>query len=381
MTSGPPTNTEKILVRGVNWLGDAIMSAPALQRLRLARPNARITLLTPAKLAGLWESQPFLDEVISFPANKSSLELARGLREKNFSTGIAFPNSIRSAMELWLAKIPTRVGRTRPLRGLFLTDSIPARAGAVPMRKLADDEVRRRVAENTAPIPISAAAHHIYDYLDLLAAIGIHGDVLPPRIAVSERQLEKFRERLAAEGLTGRQPLFGLNPGAEYGPAKRWPAERFVSAAVELAKKTNCRWLIFGGTTDVPLAETIAAQIRSATGDAKSALNLAGKTTLGELAAAIKLCKVVLTNDTGPMHLAYAVGTPLAVIFGSTSPELTGPWPAAPAKIIRAGAPCSPCFRRQCPIDLRCLTSIAPQTVVAAVLELSAQAPAQPKSP
>jgi heptosyltransferase-2 len=113
--------------------------------------------------------------------------------------------------------------------------------------------------------------------------------------------------------------LLGLNPGAEYGPAKRWPEERFVEAAQRLTAQTDCQWWIFGGGGDVPVAERIAAAIGQ-----DRAQSLAGKTSLRELCAAMKACSVVLTNDTGPMHVAAAVGTPVVVPFGSTSPELTG---------------------------------------------------------
>ena len=126
---------EKILVRGVNWLGDAVMSIPALQRLREARPNAHIALLAPEKLAGLWERQPFFDELILFSPSDSVWQTGRQLRAKQFTVGLAFPNSIRSALELWLAGIPRRVALARPFRSFFLTDPVAPRPGAVRMRK------------------------------------------------------------------------------------------------------------------------------------------------------------------------------------------------------------------------------------------------------
>jgi heptosyltransferase-2 len=163
-------------------------------------------------------------------------------------------------------------------------------------------------------------------------------------------------------------PWFGLNPGAEYGPAKRWPFERFASAAVALQKQTQCRWAIFGGAAERPLAAQIASQIAAAPGLAP-ALNLAGQTTLRELMAALKSCRLLLTNDSGPMHLAAALGTPLVVLFGSTSPELTAPPVSDRAQVVRAsGIPCSPCFLRQCPIDFRCMKTIEPAAAVAAAL-------------
>ena len=163
-------------------------------------------------------------------------------------------------------------------------------------------------------------------------------------------------------------PVFGLNPGAEYGPAKRWPVERFIAAAQEIQNRTNCVWLIFGGQND----KAVADKIQSAIGNRQSAiLNFAGKTSLRELMSLLKLCRVLLTNDSGPMHVAAALGTPVVVPFGSTSPELTGPGlPGDPRhRLLKSDAPCSPCFLRECPIDFRCLNGISVERVVEAVLE------------
>ena len=158
--------------------------------------------------------------------------------------------------------------------------------------------------------------------------------------------------------------LLGLNPGAEYGPAKRWPAESFAAVAREVSRKMpECLWLAFGGAGDRALCGDIARLA----GD--RVLNLAGKTSLRELMALLKLCRVVLTNDSGPMHVAAALGTPVVVPFGSTSPELTGPGlPGDPRhQLLKSAAPCSPCFRRTCPIDFRCMTGIGPERVIEAV--------------
>ena len=189
---------------------------------------------------------------------------------------------------------------------------------------------------------------------------------MAPRIDISEAEMEEVRGNFGLAREAGR-PWFGLNPGAEYGPAKRWPAERFVAAALALREKTHCRWVVFGGSGDLPLAESIAAGI--ARGAGEPALNLAGQTSLRQLAAALKICGLVLTNDTGPMHLAAAVGAPVTAIFGSTSPELTGPVFSARSQVVRWNAPCAPCFRRECPIDLRCLQRIETEQVIEAAMQ------------
>jgi heptosyltransferase II len=354
-----PLTAEKILVRSVNWLGDAVMTAPALLRLRQARPQARITLLSPAKLAGLWEGQPFVDEVLTFSGSETVWQIGRLLRGKRFDIGIAFPNSVRSALELCLARIPSRIGAGRRV---LLTQSIGRLATETGMRKRNAREIRERVRAGSQSESVPANAHHVHHYLHLVEALGASAEPLAPRIDVSAQAMEEARRKFGLTQSAG-QPWFGLNPGAEYGAAKRWPAERFVEAAVALRAKTNCRWVIFGGDGDRELAERIARDA------GEPILNLAGKTTLRELAAALKLCELVLTNDTGPMHLAAAVGARTLAIFGSTSPELSGPIFSPRARIVRQPVPCAPCFLRECPIDFRCLRGISAETVVVVAMD------------
>jgi heptosyltransferase-2 len=161
-------------------------------------------------------------------------------------------------------------------------------------------------------------------------------------------------------------PIFGINPGAEFGPAKRWPADRFGSTVVRLQELTHGAWILFGGPNDVTLTKQIANTI----GSAQPLLNLAGKTSLRELMALLRICRVLLTNDTGPMHLAAALGTPVVVPFGSTSPELTGPGDPADTRhqLLKSTVPCAPCFRRKCPIDFRCMHGLSVEKVAQAFM-------------
>jgi heptosyltransferase-2 len=363
---------EKILVRGVNWLGDAVMTTPALQRLREAQPNARISLLTHAKLADLWKHHPALHAVLTFQEGESVFAIAKRLRADRFSTALVLPNSPRSALEPFLARIPQRIGLARPWRNLLLTRRLAPRPEAVAMHKRSRSEIQWLIAGAalTPGPPPAASAHHLHQYLHLAAALGANPEPLPPHLAVTAEEVVTVRKRF---GFPGATPLFGLNAGAEYGPAKRWPRERFVAAAVELQRRLNCHWWIFGGQADEPLASGIAAEIAAAkAGPPDSVRCLSGQTSLRELCAALKACDVVLTNDTGPMHVAAAVGTPVVVPFGSTSPELTGPGlPGDPRhRLIQAQVPCSPCFRRECPIDFRCMNGISVESVVEAVTQV-----------
>jgi len=185
---------------------------------------------------------------------------------------------------------------------------------------------------------------------------------------VSPDELQAAKEKFGFATTT--RPIFGLNPGAEYGPAKRWPVEKIIAAAQAIQKQTDCIWLIFGGKGDTELAGRIAQEIQQPAASNQS-LNLAGQTSLRELMALLKLCRVLLSNDTGPTHVAAALGAPVVVPFGSTSPELTAPGlPGDPRhQFLRADAPCAPCFLRDCPIDFRCMNGISPERVVAAVLK------------
>ena len=371
---------EKILVRGVNWLGDAVMSIPALLRLREALPNAQISLLTREKLADLWEGHPAVDRVIPFSTNDGVWKVAAKLRAGHYQVGIALPNSHRCALELWLARIPDRIGYAAPLRNWMLTRLVPRHSDAAPMRKRSTSEVQQliRSAPSTTPQPIPIAAHQVHQYLHLAAALGANPKPLPPLLAFGEVEMDMVRKRF---GLPMGGFVFGVNPGAAYGPAKRWPRDRFVTAMVEIQRRTNCQWLVFGGNEDAELAEAVVNAVHRSLGEnmagsppRQPAMNLAGRTTLGELCALLKCCGLLLTNDTGPMHLAAAVGTPVIALFGSTSPELTAPGLPGDTRhrTLRSAVPCSPCFRRECPIDFRCMTGIGVDQVVQAVLELHA---------
>jgi heptosyltransferase-2 len=362
---------EKILVRGVNWLGDAIMSTPALRRLREARPRAHITLLTDEKLADLWRHFPAVDAVITFARNESVWSVANRLRPHHFQLGLILPNSHRAAFELWFARIPQRVGYAAPLRNWLLTQSIEPRTAAVRMRKRSTKEIDRLIHCPT-PAPRSPAppgVHHLFQYLNMVAALGASAEPLRPQLAVTDAEVDAAKNK---SKLAGEQPIFGLNAGAEYGPAKRWPKERFAAAAIEVQRRTNCRWLILGGPDDAELAGWIVGEIALHASRPTPPINLAGHTTLSELCALLKLCRVLLTNDTGPMHLGAAVGTPVVALFGSTSPGLTAPGlPGDPRHcVISSNVACSPCYRRECPIDFRCMRGITVEAVVSAVLNV-----------
>jgi heptosyltransferase II len=364
---------KKILVRGTNWLGDAVMTTPALIRLREQFRGAQITLLTPEKLRDLWPLHPAVDDILTFNANDGLIAIAGKLRAEKFDLALVLPNSPRSALEVFLAGIPQRIGYARPWRNAFLTRTVAARTEAVRMRKRSPAEINALIANppphSSRPAP---GAHQIHEYLHLAATLGANAAPLPPCLVVTAAEVEEaIRKFGLLEAVRDGRPVLGLNPGAEYGPAKRWPAEKFAAAARELSSRTDCVWVLFGGKSDL----TITSHIQSAIGNPQSAIiNLAGKTSLRELMALLRACRVLLTNDTGPMHVAAALDVPVVVPFGSTSPELTGPGlPGDPRhRLLLPDAPCSPCFLRECPIDFRCLNGLAVERVVEAVIRCGA---------
>jgi heptosyltransferase-2 len=364
---------QRVLIRSVNWLGDAVMTTPALMRLREKISGAHIALLAPEKLCELWLHHPAVDETIPFKTGENVFSVSRKLRAGKFDLALVLPNSPRSAIEIWLAGIPQRIGYAGRWRNFFLTQAVAPRAEAVKMRKRSVAEIHQLIAQPEIQIAnrksqiVNPLAHQIHEYLHLVAALGANSKPLPLKLFVEPEEIETVKKKFGLDEISN--PIFGLNPGAEYGPAKRWPVKRFIAAAKDIQQRTNCVWILFGGRGD----QQFTAQIASAIHDSRFTIHdLSGKTSLRELMALLKLCRVLLTNDTGPMHVAAALGTPVVVPFGSTSPELTGLGLPGDSRnrLIKSDAPCSPCFLRECPIDFRCMNGIGVEQVVEAVLEI-----------
>jgi heptosyltransferase-2 len=304
------------------------------------------------------------------------------IREKKFDTALIFPNSPRSALEMFLAAIPKRIGFARPWRRWLLTIAVAAGREQQAMRKLTTAEVERRIAKNPARgsavfVPHGdCAEHQIHHYLRLAAILGANPAPITPKLFLSDQEKTEARQFLASRfPASAIQITIGVNPGAEYGPAKRWPVEKFAAVLNTFGKtRPEVRWVLFGVEAD----RTLCDQIEGLAGIPM--LNLAGQTSLRQLMALTSQCAVLITNDTGPMHIAAAVGALVVVPFGSTSPVLTGPGlPGVPRhQLIVAQVGCSPCFRRTCPIDFRCMQSITPEQVTDA-LRIALEGSGSPK--
>lgn len=375
-----PAPPGKVLVRGVNWLGDAVMTTPALSRLREHLPEAQISLLAPSWLAPIWEHHPAIDSILQSTPGEGPLRVGRRLRLQKFDLALVLPNSPRSALETWLAGIPRRIGYARRWRNWFLTERVAPRVHAVSMRKRSVREIRQRSMEGglqvSPGVTFEPAAHQIHEYLALIAALGGDPSPVPPNLVATpdEAKAVEVKFHLAALTRHGR-PLIGLNPGAEYGPAKRWPIERFAAAARIIHTRTNAAFLIFGGRNDVPLAASLEAVLKThsqgAPNESFLTQNVSGQTTLRELMALLTHCNLLLTNDTGPMHVAAALRTPVLALFGSTAPGLTGPGLPGGSmhRLLQKPTPCAPCFRRVCPIDFRCMTGLSVERVADAAVQ------------
>jgi lipopolysaccharide heptosyltransferase II len=328
----------RILVRSSNWLGDAIMSVPAVRAIKNGRPDAHVTIAAPAKIAPMWKLVSEVDAIILL-SDDSLLTTIRLLRRQpSFDAAILFPNSLRVVLETWFSGIPRRVGYHGHARSWLLNQIIT--------------EPRR-------PGPLK---HQSTRYLRIAEELGAEMTATFP--------LPPFHQTLATPepgggGSTINHQLLklGLCPGAEYGPAKRWLPERFAEAAAKVAAQAPVQWVLFGTPKDAEIGDQIAAGL----GD--SCVNRIGQTTLDQLILALRECRLLLTNDTGTMHLASLLGVPVVAIFGSTEPRLTGPLGDRHI-VLRHHVECSPCFLRECPIDFRCMKAVAVQEVVDAVLSI-----------
>lgn len=322
----------KIVIRSSNWLGDAVMSTPAVQAIKRGRPDAHVTVLVKAKLADYWRRIPEVDAVLTIEPQDSVWDVARKLRG-HFDAAIVLPNSIRSALEPWLAGVPRRVGYPGKWRQKLLNQPLlPSRRKAKPQ----------------------PARHQVFHYLELARWIGAD---------ISENLLPSDFFPTAPRRPTSDAPIkIGLCPGAEYGPAKRWMPECFAHVANAVSAQRDVQWVLFGVAGDAPVGDEISRQIVG------NQANLIGKTTLAELMDRLSECSVVLTNDTGTMHLAAALGVPTVAIFGSTEPLLTAP--LGPGhRILRHQVECSPCFLRECPLDFRCMKAVGVEEAAQAVLD------------
>jgi heptosyltransferase-2 len=332
----------RILVRGANWVGDTVLTYPAVQQLKTLFPHSHLSILVSSPLVDLWKTFPYVDEIIPLQKEKGigslgrDLTVGRSLMERSFDLAVILPRSFRSAFQIYLARIPIRIGYRDKGRSFLLTHGIHR-----------TQEVLR--------------SHRVHYFQKLTEPLGEAGSYPTPRIFLREEDRRWAEQVLTDLNLSDGKLLIGMNPGATYGLAKCWYPDRFGDLGKRLCKKWDATLLLFGKEEERPIAREILKNSED------GGIDLTGKTSLLQLAALLERCQLLVTNDTGTMHVAAAVGTPVIALFGSTDPSVTGPWGNGHV-VVRKDVPCSPCLKRVCPADHRCMDLITVDEVEEAVI-------------
>jgi heptosyltransferase-2 len=339
----PLGNPGKILVRSTNWIGDAVMTSPALRTIRHNFPKAQINLLARPWVADLFAACPHLDHIHLYDKQEEhqgwqgKLRLAAALRAEQYDAAILLQNAFEAALLAYAARIPVRAGYNSDGRGLLLTDSV---------RRC--PEIKKR--------------HQVHYYQAMLAGLGLRRCADALELFLAPKAVQEAAVLLSQAGQAENEPLIGLNPGAAYGPAKCWPKEKYAALANTLTAR-GYRIAVFGTRADQQAAAKIAA------GAGRHVLDLTGKTNLAQAMACIARCHVFITNDSGLMHVAAALRIPIVAIFGSTDPVATGPF-CEHAVIVRKAMPCSPCLQPRCPQGhFQCMKQISVAEVEQAVVQ------------
>ena len=330
----------KILIRGTNWIGDAVMTIPALRELNRVFADSHLTLYTRPWAEGIFRDADFVDEILTFEKKKKhSLrelrEEADLLRREKFDLAILLTNSFESALVTNLARIPRRIGFNKDLRGLLLTDPI-----AVPEWK--------------------GRNHEVYYYLALAAETErrvLGRETIPNgepdiRLNVSGERSHQARKYLDAARVNFVKPIIALGVGSTNSRAKRWPADRFAALSDRLQNEIQANVLIVGSPDETDIAAAVANAA------SRPIIDLSGKTSLAEVTAILSVCDLFISNDMGLAHVAAATGTETIVIFGPTNDVTTRPF-GNNTSVVRHDVECSPCMLRDCPIDHRCMTRIS----------------------
>jgi heptosyltransferase-2 len=335
----------RILVRATNWVGDGVMSLPALEAVKGNFPSSSVTVLAKPWVLPLFEDHPAVDQTFPFEKGEGALtwlgeviRVIRWIREKRFDLAILFQNAFEAALLAYLGGVRFRVGYNTDGRGLLLTHSV-----------IRDSEVME--------------AHQTEYYLSILRAMGWQAESHNPSVHLRKNHLEKASHVLVSNGIGDGEPLIGLGPGAIFGWTKRWPPDRFAQIGDRAAEKWGARILLFGSAGERDVCEGVRKAMRY------PPLNLCGQTSLGEAMGLISRCHLFVTNDSGLMHISAGLGVPTVAIFGSTDPSATGPR-GSRARIVRHEVECAPCFKSDCPTDHRCMQSVKADEVWETMKEL-----------
>ena len=332
----------KIIVRAPNWIGDAVLSLPLLDWLHHNFPEGEIWIAGTEWVNGIYSSLEYLAGTIVLSRKsgpKDSKLSVREIQKYRFDIGLLLTNSFASALFFYLAKIPERWGYAHDGRGLLLTKGVKQS-------------------------PYEKPPHQLQSYLDLASKLGMESGPIKLHFPLTDEDKAQAKNLFSSLNIKPEKTIAILSPGASYGPAKRWPAEYFSELAERLQATFAAEIILVGAEDEAELAESIASPMKN-----KPVL-LTGRTTLNQLAGIITQAAFFITNDSGPMHLANALHTPVVAIFGPTDPHRTRPY-QEPAVVLKKDVPCWPCFYRTCPYEHQCMTQITPEEVVKACLALN----------
>lgn len=345
MKSLNPRNIKRLLIRSTNWIGDAVMTTPAVRAIRKNFPNAEISILTKPWVAPVFESSPYVDNLLIYDDTgkhkglSGKLRLAKELKQYNFDVAILLQNAFEAALITFFAGIPCRIGYNTDVRGFLLTHSVPC-------------------------TPQIKKVHQTGYYLGILQGVGLEADGFGLDLLVDEKHQKRAAEILEEHGISRADRLVGINPSATFGLAKQWLPERYAALSDKIHEIFGAGILLFGGPGDRELGRRISQMMQH------PPVDVCGKTDLGEAIGLIKECDLFITNDSGLMHVAAALDIPLIAIFGSTNPITTGPR-SQRGKIVRVPIKCSPCLKPECPEGhLKCMDQIDIDMVFEAVKEL-----------
>lgn len=335
------------MVRATNWVGDVVMCMPAFDSLRLNFPDSHIAVISRPWVSALFENHPGVDQMIPYARGRGffgdfteMIRVIRRVRSLEFDLAVLFQNAFEAAFLAYSGGVPLRVGYNTDGRRLLLSHAV-----------IRGEEILK--------------AHQVEYYLAILRALGWETPIREPRLHVGEKEAGEMDGRLLSHGVAEGDFLVGLSAGAIFGPAKRWPVERFAAIGDRACERWDAKVVLVGSEKDGPTCRDLSRAMKH------PVLNLCGKTSLGEAMALIGRCRFFVSNDSGLMHVAAALGVPTVAVFGSTNPVATGPrgrW----AGYVKHDLECSPCLKPECRIGYRCLLSVGVDEVWQVMEELRA---------
>jgi heptosyltransferase-2 len=340
-----PEHIQRLLIRSTNWIGDAVMTTPAIRAIRKRFPNSYVSLLAKPWVMPVFENSEHIDQLLIYDDKGrhkgifGKFRLARDLKKYHFDAAILLQNAFEAALITFLSNIPLRIGYNTDVRQLLLTHAVSC-----------TNEIKKK--------------HQTDYYLDILRGIGIKEDNRALYLKLDQKDRFRAEKILLEQRLSLGDKIIGINPGATYGPAKQWPLDRYAHLADNIQAFTKGRVIIFGGPNDKDLGEKISQEMHHCP------IDLSGKTSLGEAMALIEKCDLFITNDSGLMHVAAALDVPLVAVFGSTNSVTTGPL-SQNSRIVQVPLECSPCLRPECPKGhLNCMEQISVEIVFNVVKEM-----------